>query len=151
MNIENVAKKARELFFWTLPIVILMTILYPMFHFKMKQSREETVPVKKARAVYPHQPGGESQPAIQVIRPGEVQDIPIRARRIRFLSDLNGLRFKLYDASNNPIRVPDSTGKLVYESDLLMNWSEYKAERLVFYTTTDAKEWLLEWWHPPSS
>lgn len=82
-----------------------------------------------------------------VIKPGEVVKIPIRGRKIRFLSDLDGLLFTLYTKSGRVIKVSDGQGNLVEETPHLTDWGAYKPEYVSFRTTTDAKEWMLDWWH----
>ncbi len=86
-----------------------------------------------------------------IIKPGEaVEMIPIRGRKIRFLNDLDGLRFKIYNRAGKVIKVNDGQGNLVEETPHLTDWGAYKPEYLSFRVTretTEAKEWIINWWH----
>lgn len=149
MNIATIAEKAKKALFFMIPVWILLMILYPVFHFKGNKGTENQPVASGQQSQKPrfYTSFDQSRPPIQVIRPGEVVKIPIRSRKIRFLNDLNGLRFKVYDASDRLVKIPDSNGNLVEESDKLMDWGPFKGEYLSFRTTTDAKEWFVDWWY----
>jgi hypothetical protein len=85
-------------------------------------------------------------PALHTLKSGKSEKVYIRSKKIVFLPDSNGMLFRLYDKNNEPIKVPNSNGELVEETDLLSDWGSYRPHYLQFRTDTD-KEWFIKDWY----
>jgi hypothetical protein len=86
-------------------------------------------------------------PAVHVLKPGELKKINIRSKKIVFLPDPSGMKFRLYDRAGKPIKVPDRLGNLVEETDLLQDWGTYRPYYLAFQTLSEDKEWFIKDWY----